>query len=151
MVEEAIEALMRTLIIVRLPDGSRRRVQFLGGSLRCLSAASTHANYYRCASVMLQHSNSLLSSRRVFHAETVPSRANSPSIKQGPTAMTAFAFSRKWLRIRLGGWALGTSDRGGQDKSRKVRTVGWVRNSAKSRLFANIARVSRNLPISASR
>ena len=32
MVEEAIEALMRTLIIVRLPDGSRRRVQFLGGN-----------------------------------------------------------------------------------------------------------------------
>jgi hypothetical protein len=32
MVEEAIEALMRTLIIVRLPDGTRRRVQFLGGN-----------------------------------------------------------------------------------------------------------------------
>jgi hypothetical protein len=32
MVEEAIEALMRTLIIVRLPDGGRRRVQFLGGN-----------------------------------------------------------------------------------------------------------------------
>src|SRR5437762_13274610 len=27
-------------------------VQFLGGSLRCLSAASTHATDYRCASVM---------------------------------------------------------------------------------------------------
>jgi hypothetical protein len=52
--------------------------------------------------------------------------------------MTAFALSRECLRIpgkfRLGGWALGTSDRGGQDKSRKVRTVGWVRNSAKFRL-----------------
>jgi hypothetical protein len=63
--------------------------------------------------------------------------------------MTAFAFSREWLRIfgkfRLGGWALGTSDRGGQDKSRKVRSVGCVRNSAKSGLFANIASVSRNL------
>jgi hypothetical protein len=49
--------------------------------------------------------------------------------------MTAFAFSREWLRIigkfRLGGRALGTSDRGGQDKSRKVRPVGFVRNSAK--------------------
>ena len=66
--------------------------------------------------------------------------------------MTAFAFSREWLRIlgklRLGGWALGTSDRGGQDKSRKVRTVGWVRNSAKSRLFGNIASLSRNLHFS---
>jgi hypothetical protein len=62
--------------------------------------------------------------------------------------MTAFAFSRERLRIRLGGWALGTSDRGGQDKSRKVRTVGWVRNSAKSGVFANIASVSRNLHFS---
>ena len=32
MVEEAIEALMRTLLTVRLPDGSTRRVQFLGGN-----------------------------------------------------------------------------------------------------------------------
>jgi hypothetical protein len=32
MVEEAIEALMRTLLIVRLPNGSTRRVQFLGGN-----------------------------------------------------------------------------------------------------------------------
>ena len=43
--------------------------------------------------------------------------------------MTAFAFSREWPRIlgkfRLGGWALGTSDRGGQDKAPKVRAVGW--------------------------
>jgi hypothetical protein len=47
-------------------------VQFLGGSLRCLLAASTHPTDYRCASVMLQHRNSLFSSRRVFHAKTVP-------------------------------------------------------------------------------
>lgn len=32
MVEEAIEALMRTLITVRLPDGRTRRVAFLGGN-----------------------------------------------------------------------------------------------------------------------
>jgi hypothetical protein len=32
MVEEAIEALMRTLLVVRLPNGSTRRVQFLGGN-----------------------------------------------------------------------------------------------------------------------
>jgi hypothetical protein len=50
---------------------------------------------------------------------------------------------------QLGNWLLGTSDRGGQDKSRKVRTVGRVRNSAKPRLFANIARVSCNLRLSA--
>ena len=68
--------------------------------------------------------------------------------------MTAFAFSRQWPRVlekfRLGGWPLGTSDRGGQDKSRKVRAVGWVRNSAKFRLVRNIARVSRNLRFSAT-
>ena len=33
-------------------------VQFLGGRLRCLSTASTHATDYRCASVMLQRRNS---------------------------------------------------------------------------------------------
>ena len=69
--------------------------------------------------------------------------------------MTAFAVSREGLRIlgkfRLGGWALGTSDRGGQDKNRKVRTVGSVRDSAKSGLFANIASVSRNLHFSTTR
>lgn len=32
MVEEAIEALMRAILIVRLPDGKTRRVQFLGGN-----------------------------------------------------------------------------------------------------------------------
>lgn len=32
MVEEAIEALMRTIITVRLPEGRTRRVQFLGGN-----------------------------------------------------------------------------------------------------------------------
>ena len=32
MVEEAVEALMRTLLVVRLPNGSTRRVQFLGGN-----------------------------------------------------------------------------------------------------------------------
>lgn len=32
MVEEAIEALMRTILILRLPDGRTRRVQFLGGN-----------------------------------------------------------------------------------------------------------------------
>jgi hypothetical protein len=68
--------------------------------------------------------------------------------------MTAFAFSRAWQRalgrFRLARWALGGSDRGGQDKSRKVRTVGWVRNGAKFRLSRNIARVSRNLRLSAT-
>jgi hypothetical protein len=68
--------------------------------------------------------------------------------------MTAFAFSRQWPRVlgkfSHGGWPLGTSDRGGQDKSRKVRPAGWVRNSAKFKLVRNIARVSRNLRFSAT-
>ncbi|GJE02192.1 MULTISPECIES: replication initiation protein [Methylobacterium] len=32
MVEEAVEALMRALIVIKLPDGKTRRVQFLGGN-----------------------------------------------------------------------------------------------------------------------
>src|ERR1700712_2558325 len=32
MVEEAVEALMRTILTLRLPDGKTRRVQFLGGN-----------------------------------------------------------------------------------------------------------------------
>ena len=54
--------------------------------------------------------------------------------------MTRTAFCRKSPRVPrvcwLGSWALGTSDRGGQDKSRKVRTVGRVRNRAKLSMFA---------------
>ena len=42
--------------------------------------------------------------------------------------MTRTAFCRKSPRVPrvcwLGSWALGTSDRGGQDKARKVRAVG---------------------------
>src|SRR6185437_7551823 len=49
------------------------------------------------------------------------------------------AFCRKSPRVPrvswLGSWALGTSNRGGQDKSRKVRTVGWVRNRAGFSMF----------------
>src|SRR3954471_17695899 len=32
MVQEAVEALMRTILVLRLPDGRTRRVQFLGGN-----------------------------------------------------------------------------------------------------------------------
>jgi hypothetical protein len=49
--------------------------------------------------------------------------------------MTRTAFCRKSPRVPrvcwLGSWALGTSDRGGQDKNRKVRAVGSVRDSTK--------------------
>jgi hypothetical protein len=69
-------------------------------------------------------------------------------------AMTENASCRMPLRVlgslQLGNWAQGTSDRVWQDKSRKVRSVGWVRNSAKFSLVQNIARVSRNLRSSAT-
>jgi hypothetical protein len=57
--------------------------------------------------------------------------------------LRAFGIPQLW------NWALWTSDRAGQDKSRKVRTVGWERNSAKFRPVRNIARVSCNLRFSA--
>jgi hypothetical protein len=69
--------------------------------------------------------------------------------------MTAIAFCCKPLRafgsLKLGIWALGMSDRGGQDKSRKVRPVGRARNSVKSSLGSNIANVSCNLRVMATR
>jgi hypothetical protein len=52
---------------------------------------------------------------------------------------------REWVK-----WYANDDRLRGQDKSRKVRTVGWVRNSAKFRLVRNIARVSRNLRFSAT-
>lgn len=68
--------------------------------------------------------------------------------------MTEIAVCRNPLLVpgslQLGNWAQETSDRGGQDKNRKVRTVGWVRNSDKFRLVRNIASISRNLRFSAT-
>jgi hypothetical protein len=69
--------------------------------------------------------------------------------------MIGIAFCREPLRVvgtvKLGKWALRPSDRRWQDKSRKVRSVGCVRNSAKSGLLANIASVSCNLGFSRTR
>ena len=74
-------------------------------------------------------------SRRLFRNESATSRRVRAGAIGGSTAMTRTAFCRKSPRVPrvcwLGSWALGTSDRGGQDKSRKVRTVGWVRNRAR--------------------
>ena len=74
-------------------------------------------------------------SRRLFRNESATSRRVRAGAVGGSTAMTQTAFCRKSPRVPrvcwLGSWALGTSDRGGQDKSRKVRTVGSVRNSMK--------------------
>jgi hypothetical protein len=69
--------------------------------------------------------------------------------------MTESALCRMPLRIlgslQFGNWALERSDRGGQDKNRKVRAVGSLRNSLKFRLSAHIANVSRTLPFSTTR
>jgi hypothetical protein len=68
--------------------------------------------------------------------------------------MTETVSCRNRLRalgsLQLGNWAPGTSDRGGQDKSRKVRSVGCGRNCAKFKLVRNIASVFRNLRFSAT-
>ena len=68
-------------------------------------------------------------SRRLFRNESATSRRVRAGAIGGSTAMTRTAFCRKSSRVPrvcwLGSWALGTSDRGGQDKSRKVRPVGW--------------------------
>jgi len=94
-------------------------------------------------------------SRRLFRDESATSRRVRAGAIGGSTAMTRTAFCRKSPRVPrvcwLGSWALGTSDRGGQDKNRKVRTVGSVRNSIKSRLTANIANDSCNLLFSTTR
>ena len=67
-------------------------------------------------------------SRRLFRSESATSRRVRAGANGGSTAMTRTAFCRKSPRVPrvcwLGSWALGTSDRGGQDKARKVRAVG---------------------------
>jgi hypothetical protein len=57
--------------------------------------------------------------------------------------MTKSAFFRMPLRdhgsLQRGNWALRTSDRRGQDKSRKVRPVGWVGDRSNFNKTPNIA------------
>ena len=45
----------------------------------------------------------------------------------------------------LGSWALGTSDRGGQDKARKVRAVGRGEEGCNFKHASNIARYRAHL------
>ena len=60
-------------------------------------------------------------SRRLFHNESATSRRVRAGAIGGSTAMTRTAFCRKSPRVPrvcwLGSWALGTSNRGGQDKA----------------------------------
>ena len=94
-------------------------------------------------------------SRRLFRNESATSRRVRAGAIGGSTAMTRTAFCRKSPRVPrvcwLGSWALGTSDRRRQDKNRKVRPVGSVRNSVKLGLVANIPKSSRNLQFSTMR
>ena len=63
--------------------------------------------------------------------------------------MTRTAFCRKSPRVPrvcwLGSWALGTSDRGGQDKARKVRAVGRLEDGSDFNDAPNIAKIQRTL------
>jgi hypothetical protein len=63
--------------------------------------------------------------------------------------MNAIPYGRKPLRalyrFRTRNWALGTSDRGGQDKSRKVRPVGRSGIASKFKRRSNIAGNSHTL------
>jgi hypothetical protein len=46
--------------------------------------------------------------------------------------------------LKLGKWLLGTSDRRGQDKSRKVRRVGRLENAGDFKRAPNVAKIRHN-------
>jgi hypothetical protein len=53
--------------------------------------------------------------------------------------------------LQLGNWARETSDRGGQDKARKVRAVGRLEDGSNFNHAPNIAKVQRTLRFSTTR
>jgi hypothetical protein len=69
--------------------------------------------------------------------------------------MTESASCRIRLRalgsLKLGSWAPETSDRGGQDKARKVRAVGRLEDGSNFNHAPNIAKVQRTLRFSTTR
>ena len=69
--------------------------------------------------------------------------------------MTASVFCRNPLcalgSLQLGNWARETSDRGGQDKARKVRAVGRLEEGSNFNHAPNIAKVQRTLRFSTTR
>jgi hypothetical protein len=64
--------------------------------------------------------------------------------------MIRIVLCREPLRVlgnpKPGRWVLEGSDRGGQDKSRKVRPVGRLGNASKFNHTRNIAKTRHNLP-----
>jgi hypothetical protein len=81
---------------------------------------------------------------RLFRNESATSRRVRAGAIGGSTAMGRTACCRKSPRVPrvswLGSWALGTSDRGGQDKARKVRAVGRGEEGSNFNHASNIAR-----------
>jgi len=82
-----------------------------------------------------------------------PSHPTGVSALRVTIAIASARFARnQWAASRvlrvcwLGSWALGTSDRGGQDKSRKVRPVGRLEDGSNFSHAPNIANIQRNLP-----
>ena len=69
--------------------------------------------------------------------------------------MTNSASCRMPLRVlgslQLGDWARETSDRGGQDKARKVRAVGRLEDGSNFNHAPNIAKILCTLPFSTTR
>ena len=69
--------------------------------------------------------------------------------------MTGSAFRCKLLRalgsLQLGNWTLETSDRGGQDKARKVRAVCRLEEGSNFNHAPNIAKVQHTLRFSTTR
>ena len=69
--------------------------------------------------------------------------------------MTASLFCRNPLcalrSLQLGNLARETSDRGGQDKARKVRAIGRLEEGSNFNHAPNIAKIQRTLPFSTTR
>jgi len=69
--------------------------------------------------------------------------------------MTESASCRMPLRVlgslQLGNWAQETSDRGGQDKARKVRAVGRLEDGSNFNQAPNIAKIQRTFPFPTTR
>lgn len=128
--------------------------QLLGGELHSLSTArAPEIEWSVCVgrAVRQRIIGPLTAS---FRRQADVGRAVPRPIRRGHSAMTAIAFYREppraLCRFRIRNWALGTNDRGGQDKSRKVRPVGRSRCVRNFKRAADLASVASNLRIPAT-